>query len=108
MLWAVDAPDGRTVVRRAGEDDRERWRALYGDQTSHALDAPGMLAALVAPLAEIGCPVFVASTLSADLVLVPEPRAREAEQALRAAGHEVINSIATRNESGAGPDVRQS
>ncbi|MEV7396227.1 ACT domain-containing protein [Aeromicrobium sp. NPDC092404] len=96
VLWTVEAPDGRTVVATAAETDRETWRALYGDQTSHELDAPGMLAALLVPLAQIGCPVFVASTRSADLVLVPVARVRDAEEALQRAGHEVLGPPAER------------
>jgi hypothetical protein len=103
VLWTVDAPDGRTVVAKATGADPEIWRALYGDLTSHALDAPGMLAALLAPLAEIECPVFVASTRAADLVLVPEARVRDAEQALRAAGHEVVDSAL---DPGTGPSAQ--
>jgi hypothetical protein len=45
--------------------------------------------ALVGPLAQAKVPVFVASTMQADLVLVPFERPGEAVDVLRAAGHEV-------------------
>lgn len=89
-LALVRAPEGLTVVRPARPEDEpggERWSALYGGDTAHALDAPGMLAALLTPLAANEIPVFVASTFHADLVLVPAAMASTAIAALRAAGH---------------------
>ncbi|MFD8085190.1 ACT domain-containing protein [Kitasatospora sp. NPDC059722] len=112
-LALVRAPEGLTVVRPAdadadagGEGDAdadadaggagegegegaERWAAFYGGQTAHGLDVPGMLAALLTPLAAAGIPVFTASTFHADLVLVPVARLAAATAALRAAGHVV-------------------
>jgi uncharacterized protein len=49
----------------------------------------GMLSAIVAPLADGGMPVMVASTFHADLVLVPAERLDDAVSALRAARHRV-------------------
>ena len=49
-----------------------------------------MLSAIVAPMADGGMPVMVASTFDADLVLVPAERLDDAVSALRAAGHRVI------------------
>jgi hypothetical protein len=108
-IAVVRAPEGVTVVREvasepisepvsgsgagsaeagdAGGD--ERWVALYGGDSAHGLDLPGMLAALVGPLGRAGIPVFVASTFHADLVLVPRERMVEAAGVLRAAGHSV-------------------
>jgi uncharacterized protein len=89
-LALVRAPEGLTVVRPARPgDDRgtERWSALYGGDTAHGLDTPGMLAALLAPLAAAEIPVFVASAFHADLVLVPAAMVLAATAALRAAGH---------------------
>ncbi|MCT9934820.1 ACT domain-containing protein [Planotetraspora sp. A-T 1434] len=86
----VRAPEGLTVVRETwptGSGDR--WIGLYGGGTGHKLDVPGMLAAIVGPLAEAAIPVFVASTFHADLVLVPEPRVKEAVTVLEEAGHRV-------------------
>ena len=92
-LALVRAPEGLTVVRPARpEDDQgtERWSALYGGDTAHGLDAPGMLAALLTPLAAGQVPVFVASAFHADLVLVPSAMVPAAIAALQAAGHVVI------------------
>ncbi|MBF6171790.1 ACT domain-containing protein [Nocardia blacklockiae] len=89
----VRAPEGLTVVREAPPWERgEVWVGYYAGATAHGLDEPGMLAALVNPLAEAGVSVFVASTYHADLVLVPEARQEDATAALRAAGHEVAAS----------------
>jgi hypothetical protein len=89
----VRAPEGLTLIREvsAAQEDEgstaERWRAIYGDGSAHALDVPGMLAAIVAPLAEAAIPVFVASTRDADLVFIPEQFESAAMSALQAAGH---------------------
>jgi uncharacterized protein len=90
----VRAPEGLTVVREVVEHENEDagiglWRALYGGDTAHGLDLPGMLAALLEPLAAAAVPVFVTSTFHADLVLVPESDTERAIEALRAAGHTV-------------------
>lgn len=86
----VRAPEGLTVVRETWPTGSgERWIGLYGAATAHGLDAPGMLAAIVGPLAEASIPVFVASTFHADLVLVPEHRLDEAVTVLEQTGHEV-------------------
>ena len=89
-LALVRAPEGLTVVRPARpEDDEgtERWSAFYGGDTAHGLDAPGMLAALLTPLAADEVTVFVASTFRADLVLVPAAMLPTAIAALQSAGH---------------------
>jgi len=90
----VRAPEGLTVVREVVEHELEApgvglWRALYGGDTAHGLDLPGMLAALLEPLAAAAVPVFVTSTYHADLVLVPEADTERAVAALRDAGHSV-------------------
>lgn len=89
-LALVRAPEGLTVVRPARPEDgqgTERWSAFYGGDTAHGLDVPGMLAALLTPLAAGQIPVFVASTVHADLVLVPATMVPAAIDALQAAGH---------------------
>lgn len=89
-LALARAPEGLTVVRPAGPGDdqgTERWSALYGGDTAHGLDAPGMLAALLTPLAAAEIPVFVASTVHADMVLVPAAKVSTAIAALQSAGH---------------------
>lgn len=80
-LALVRGPEGLTVVRPAAPDDAERWAALF-ESAPHGLDVPGMLAAVVGPLAAAGVPVFVTSTFEADLVLVPEDRRADAAAAL--------------------------
>jgi hypothetical protein len=89
-MAAVRAPEGLTVIREASAGaDGEHWVALYSGETAHAVDVPGMLAALISPLAAAGIAVFVASTFHADLVLVPLARQADAVKVLRSAGHEV-------------------
>jgi hypothetical protein len=88
----VRAPEGLTVVRECVDREAagaDLWRALYGGESAHGLDLPGMLAALLEPLAAAAVPVFVASTFHADLVFVPEHAVERAVEALRAAGHTV-------------------
>ena len=63
-------------------------RLLEG-ASAHAPDVPGMLVAILAPLADAGIPVMAVSTFHADVVLVPAGRLAEAAAALRAAGHGV-------------------
>ncbi|MGW1507373.1 ACT domain-containing protein [Streptomyces mirabilis] len=95
------APEGLTVVRKATSQaespgksitERQRWVGFYGD-TAHGLDLPGMLNAVVSPLAAAAVPVFVTSTFHSDLVLVPQERRSDACAALRTAGHEVSESM---------------
>lgn len=89
-LALVRAPDGLTVVRRARSgEEGQRWAALFSGGTPHGADVPGMLAALLAPLAEAGIPVMVASTHGGDVVLVPGERLQAAAAALRSTGHDV-------------------
>ncbi|WP_149829786.1 ACT domain-containing protein [Streptomyces tailanensis] len=92
------APEGLTVVREArpaSKDEppdagtQERWAGLYGE-LSHDLDLPGMLAAVLGPLAAAGVPVFVSSSFRSDLILVPRERRAEACAVLRAAGHDLV------------------
>jgi uncharacterized protein len=88
----VRAPEGLTIVRRPTGTEaafRDRWAGFYGGQTAHGLHLPGMLAAVVNPLAQAAIPVFVTSTYHADLVLVPVERLAEAGETLRQAGHVV-------------------
>jgi hypothetical protein len=89
-LAMVRGSDGLTVIRsrRADDTGAERWRAFEGD-TQHALDAPGMLVAVLAPLSGAGLPVFACSTFAADVVLVPAGRVAEAVALLERAGHRV-------------------
>ncbi|MEO5877290.1 MAG: ACT domain-containing protein [Streptosporangiaceae bacterium] len=84
----VRAPEGLTVIREAPPwFEGERWTGFYG--ASHGIEVPGMLAALLTPLAAAGIAVFVASTFHADLVLVPVHLKETAIDALTEAGHKV-------------------
>ncbi|WP_257582220.1 ACT domain-containing protein [Streptomyces sp. TLI_146] len=101
-LFAVHSPEGLTVVHPADphraadttEAAQETWAPLYSGDTAHGQDVPGMLAALLTPLATGGVPVFVASTHDADLILVPESQLDLAARLLRAAGHRVAEAEA--------------
>ncbi|WP_246212294.1 GNAT family N-acetyltransferase [Streptomyces abyssomicinicus] len=90
-LALVRAPEGLTVIRAAGSStsSTDRWIALYDADPNHGLDEPGLLAAVLTPLARAAIPVFSASTYHADLVLVPEQRQDQALAALRSAGYEI-------------------
>lgn len=86
----VRAPEGLTIIKETDPHNppAEQWHAFYGDNP-HELDLPGMLAAVVGPLAATAIPVFVTSTFHADLVLVPAGRRADAVAALRGAGHDI-------------------
>jgi len=89
-LALVRSDEGLTVVRRARTgDDAPPWAALFSGGTLHGLDVPGMLVALLRPLADGGVPVFVCSTFGADVVLVPAEQLDAAAGLLSAAGHRV-------------------
>lgn len=92
VLWEVNASDGPTFVLVAQPGETDQWSALYGVESAHALDVPGMLVSILIPLAAIDCPVFVASTRAADIVLVPSDRRTDAEDALRFEGHSVVGA----------------
>jgi hypothetical protein len=63
--------------------------ALWNGDEAHPPDATGMLAAIVAPLAAGGVPVWVVASFDGDIVLVPADRLDEAVELLRRAGHRV-------------------
>ncbi|WP_309052196.1 GNAT family N-acetyltransferase [Streptomyces sp.] len=90
-LALVRAPEGLTVIRAASSSAaiQDRWVALYDADPDHGLDEPGLLAAVLTPLARAAVPAFTASTYHADLVLVPEERRDLALDALRSAGFEI-------------------
>lgn len=91
----VRAPEGLTVIREADQatPEEKRWTGLYDADAGHGLDVPGLLAAVITPLAGVGVPVFVASTYHADLVLVPRSLRQRAYAALRGAGHQVLGAV---------------
>jgi hypothetical protein len=90
VIGIVRSPDAVTVVRpaEAGSVPAAAWRAFYAE-AGHALDLPGVLVGVLAPLANAGVEVFVLSTIDRDLVLVPADRVPDAVDALRLAGHTV-------------------
>lgn len=64
------------------------WRVLRVDGPMD-LELTGVMAALSAPLAQAGVPLFPIATFDTDWLLVPGDRLDDAVGALRAAGHEV-------------------
>ncbi|NYV73930.1 ACT domain-containing protein [Streptomyces sp. UH6] len=90
-LALVRAPEGLTVIRSADSStsSTDHWIALYDADPNHGLDEPGLLAAVLTPLARAEIPVFSASTYHADLVLVPAQRQDQALAALCSAGYEI-------------------
>ena len=76
---AEQAPAGAVVVTP--------WRCLRAGPVN--LTQTGILAALVAPLAEARVNIFAFSTHDSDYLLVPAVRLAEAVTALTAAGHRV-------------------
>jgi ribosomal protein S18 acetylase RimI-like enzyme len=88
----VRAPEGLTAIRaaRGSVPGRDRWIGLYDADPDHGLDEPGLLAAVLTPLARAGVPVFAASTYHADLVLVPEERKGLSLAALRSVGFVIV------------------
>jgi hypothetical protein len=71
-----------------GVDCSRGWRAL---RIAGAMDLSltGVLARLLAPLADAEVPIFAISTFDTDYVLVPGERLGEATQVLAAAGYEI-------------------
>ena len=68
----------------------ERDWACLQLQGPFAFTLTGVLASLLAPLAEARVPIFAMSTYDTDWVLVPAARLDEALQALTCAGHELL------------------
>ena len=88
VLAVVHGPDGGACMRRRDAAD-DAWVALWNGDEAHPPDATGMLAAIVAPLAAGGVPVWVAASFDGDIVLVPADRVDEASELLCRAGHRV-------------------
>jgi hypothetical protein len=89
ILASVHGPDGGARVRRQ-DGAADAWVAMWNGDAAHPPEATGMLAAIVAPLAAGGVPVWVAASFDGDIVLVPDDKADEARELLRLAGHEVV------------------
>jgi len=89
VLAVVRGPDGGACMRRQDAAD-DAWVALWNGDEAHPPDAPGMLAAIVAPLAAGNVPVWVAASFDGDIVMIPVDRVDEAFELLRRAGHQVL------------------
>ena len=82
--------DGRYVLERLTTDapQTDVLATVHGP-AAHPPEATGMLAAIVAPLAAGGVPVWTAASYDGDLLLVPRDRFADATELLRDAGHAV-------------------
>lgn len=69
----------------------ERDWAVLAVEGPLDLALTGILATLSGVLARAGVPIFALSTFDTDLVLVPAARRQDAVQALRRAGHTVLD-----------------
>lgn len=81
---------GRSVPKKAVH--QKPWTAFSVAGTSD-LAATGILAALLAPLADAEVSVFVLSTYDTDWILVPTADADRAEEAWRRSGHAVAPAV---------------
>lgn len=81
---------GRNVPAKARH--QKPWTAFLLDG-AFAFDESGILATVLAPLAEEGIGVFVLSTFDSDWVLVATERADAAEEAWRRSGHVVAPAV---------------
>jgi hypothetical protein len=93
LVATVRTGDEYSVVCDAEEmpegiDCSKGWRALRVAGTLD-LSLTGVLARLLAPLAEEEVPIFAVSSFDTDYVLVPSTRLDDARQALARAGHDV-------------------
>lgn len=81
---------GRSVPKKARH---EKPFTAFSVQGATDLAAPGILVALLAPLAEAGISVFTISTYDTDWVLVHTGKADRAEEAWRRSGHTVAPAV---------------
>jgi hypothetical protein len=91
VLAFVRGPDGGARMRRDDAATDEPWVAFWNGDAAHPPDATGMLAAIVAPLADGGVPVWTAASYDGDIVLIPAARFEEGAGLLRSAGHHVLD-----------------
>lgn len=93
-LWCVSrTPDELSLVCAFDQVPPEvksegPWRA-FRVQGPLDFSLTGILAALTAPLAEAGIPIFALSTFDTDYLLVKADRLEAAALALRDAGHRI-------------------
>jgi len=83
-------PESR-VPARLPDGKAERGWALLALEGPFAFGEIGVLAAVAAPLAAAGVPIFALSTFDTDHLLVPASRLGAALAALAAAGHEQVH-----------------
>ena len=91
----VQAVEETTLVCPLGHAPAEAeidagWRCFRIAQ-SFDFSVPGILTSVLDPLAKAGIGIFATSTFSTDYVLVKAEDAERAAEALRAAGHRVID-----------------
>ena len=96
VSWVVAAPDEITLVCPSDRvpvavEREDGWRCLRIEQT-FAFDVPGILAAVLQPLAAAGIGICATSTFSTDYVLVRAERLNDAVSALESAGHRIHKS----------------
>jgi hypothetical protein len=102
--WALASEDLGAVVRRGSElsvvcaqDRVPSGVAAERDYAALVVRGPldfaltGILAALAAPLAAAGVPIFAISTYETDVLLLPGSRLTPARAALEAVGHVVVD-----------------
>lgn len=95
-IWAAvrTATELSLVVPEGAEPEGAKvdpgWRVLRVAQ-AHDLEVTGVTAALAAPLAEIGVPIFILASFDTDHLLVQAGRFDEAVAGLRAAGHQIAH-----------------
>ena len=93
-FWAVAHSEGELSLVLPEAGVRPGWRAEAGWRCIEVagpldLGMTGVLAALSAPLAEAGIPLFVLSTYDTDYILVREQDIAPAAAALTARGHHI-------------------
>jgi hypothetical protein len=110
--WALEAEDLGAVVRRRDElsivchqgrvpagvmAQRDYAAVVVRGPVDFALT--GILAALAAPLAEAGVPIFAVSTYDTDVLLLPAAQLAAARGALERAGHTLVDPPAVSRSS---------
>ncbi|GAB4004463.1 ACT domain-containing protein [Nocardioides ultimimeridianus] len=81
---------GRSVPKKA---KHEKPFTAFRVAEDLAFDEVGVLAALLAPLAEAGIPVLTLSTYDTDWILVRTGQADRAEEAWRRSGHDTAPAV---------------
>jgi hypothetical protein len=95
-FWSVTRSDSELSIVCRQDDvpaDASAERGWIAFELAGPLDftLTGVVASLCSPLAEAKVPIFVLSTFETDYLLVREPDLQRSIEALRAAGHEVVD-----------------